>query len=481
MIKASKASLMALALVFAAAFSIQAALCQIDGGQGASLDVPPPSPSTASSGGGGHRQIDFDRIYKALKEGKEKKPDRFEDLKTLLWKEPTTPDEYTLPTILMYYKGNGTELARNEPLEIYTNITNSNPIEIRRVLYLYLEVLDPGNKEYRQVNSMPEIIQTNDYSKKNTTFRSWDILPSFGYLKTTGQEKIRVKISDGVNKWYTTKYTKVDPPYYRELVFNITNTPPEIRNYTVTGPEPVRYTDPIIYEAETYDPDRDILNITLRVLDDKGSSKMNLTQQVKGGSPVVFKAADWGVFSEDDAGKNFTYYYYVDDGISNNTTAMDVGIGPSLRPSVKLKVSDVHVTPENDNRYWWQKYNFSYKISNQDLQSVDVFVTLYTSTPSEPRKSIDTMKMTATSDPQTGFFEVWPFSVEDAGDEFTYSLEFSEDVQGHENGKVAGPEVIGLNSRIVKYNLASWPLANVFLILVIALFAGVFIERWFYR
>jgi hypothetical protein len=478
-----KVSLVVLALVFAAVTInlINIASCQTDGGQGASLDVPPPSPSTASSGGGGHRQIDFDKILKALEEGKKKRPDKFEDLKTLLWKEPITPDEYITPTVLMYYKDNDSEITRNEPVEIYTNITNSNPIEIRRVLYLYLEVLDPENKEYRQINLAPEIIQTNDYNKKNTTFRRWDVLPSFSYLRTVGQEKIRVKISDGVNKWYTTNYSKVDPPYYRELVFNVTNIPPEIRNYTVTGPEPVRYADPIIYEAETYDPDGDTLNVTLHVLDEKGKSKMNLTQQVKGGSPLVFKAADWGVFSENDAGKNFTYYYYVDDGISNNTTKMDMGRGPRLRPSVKLKVNDVHVTPENDNKYWWQKYNFSYKISNQDLQPVDVIVTLYTSTPSEPRKSIDTMKVTATSDPQTKFFEVWPFSVVDAGEDFTYSLEFSEDVQGHNNGRVPGLEVIALNSRIVKYNLASWPLANVFLIFVFALFAGIFIERWFYR
>lgn len=439
------------------------------------------TPTVSTGGGGGSRQIDLDRILKAVQDGKKQKPKKFEDLKTLLWKEPTTPDEYILPTVLMYYKGNDTELSRNEPLEIYTNITNSNPIEIRRVLYLYLEVLDPGEKEYRQVNSMPEIIQTNDYSSKNATFRRWDILPSFSYLETTGQEKIRVKISDGVNKWYTTDYIKINPPYYRELVFNVTNMPPEIRNTTVTGPEPIKYTDPIIYKAETYDRDGDTLNVTLHILDDKGKSKMNLTQQVKGGSPVVFKAADWSIFNENDAGKNFTYYYNVDDGISNNTTAVDIGIGPSLRPSIKLRVSDIHATPEDDNRYWWQKYNFSYKVSNQDLQPVDVFVTLYTSTPSEPRKSIDTMKVTAISDPQTKFFEVWPFSVQDAGEDFTYSLEFSEDVQGQENGRVAGPEVTTLNSRIVKYNLASWPLANVFLIFIIALFAGIFIERWFYR
>ncbi|VVB69150.1 Uncharacterised protein [uncultured archaeon] len=155
-----------------------------------------------SSSGGGHRQIDFDRIFQALQEGKAQKPQKFEDMKKLLWKEPITSDEYVLPTVLMYYRGNNTTLTRNEPVDITTVITNKNPSEIRRTLYLYLEVQDPGEKEYRSLNSMPEIVQTNEYSElTNTTARTWGILPSFGYLKTIGPEKVRVKISDGVNKW----------------------------------------------------------------------------------------------------------------------------------------------------------------------------------------------------------------------------------------------------------------------------------------
>ena len=50
-------------------FLVQFTSCQ-------SLDIPPPSTSSGGGGGGGSRQIDMDRIYKALQEGKQQKPQR---------------------------------------------------------------------------------------------------------------------------------------------------------------------------------------------------------------------------------------------------------------------------------------------------------------------------------------------------------------------------------------------------------------------
>ena len=78
----------------------------------------------------------------------------------------------------------------------------------------------------------------------------------------------------------------------------------------------VRYNDPIEYKADIADEDGDLLNVTLHILDEKGSgAKGNETLNMKPG-PVSFKANEYGFFKEADAGKNFTYYYSFDDGIN---------------------------------------------------------------------------------------------------------------------------------------------------------------------
>ena len=40
--------------------------------------------SGSSGGGGGSKQVDIDRLLKAVEDGKKNKPDKFEELKTLL-------------------------------------------------------------------------------------------------------------------------------------------------------------------------------------------------------------------------------------------------------------------------------------------------------------------------------------------------------------------------------------------------------------
>jgi len=339
------------------------------------IDIPVDA-GGGSSGGGGHRQIDFDRIFQALQEGKAQKPQKFEEMKKLLWKEPITSDEYVLPTVLMYYQGNNTTLTRSDPVEITTVITNKNPSEIRRTLYLYLEVQDPGEREFRSLNTMPEIVQTNEYSKStNTTTRTWGILPSFGYLKNIGQEKVRVKISDGVNKWYTSNYTGVYPPYYRELVFNITNSQPKMDKLTIIPSGPVRYNDPIEYMANIEDLDGDMLNVTLHILDPQGTTELkNVTLQVKGSRAVGIKANEYGLFGEADAGKNFTYYYSFDDGITSGRT--DIQPGPAIRRGPKLYVDKLDFAAESENYYWWQWYTFSVRVKNLNPEEFDVVFTL---------------------------------------------------------------------------------------------------------
>ena len=89
-------------------------------------------------GGGGSKQVDIDRMLKAVQDGKKNKPDKFEELRTILWKDPITSEEYKRPTVLMYYKGNNTTVSRTETIEIITWIRNNNPMEMRRMLDLYL-------------------------------------------------------------------------------------------------------------------------------------------------------------------------------------------------------------------------------------------------------------------------------------------------------------------------------------------------------
>lgn len=436
-------------------------------------EIPPEETITTTSSH--HKQTDIDNLIKIVKGAKEQEPEKYDELQKLLYLKILPPDTYIIPKVNLRLQGNNNttniNVTRNQPIIPITNIYNKNPLELRRPVYLTMSVKNPGDDKFVDINRAPMIIQTNEYKESKYypdsvwSSRTWHDLPSFAYLSKEGEARVKVNWSDG--------YSYSDT---NELVFNIVNAPPAIRNATVTGPDSVRYTDPIIYEAKTYDPDKDTLNVTLHILDDRGSPKMNLTQQAKGGSPVIFRAADWGSFNEQDAGKNFTYYYSVDDGISNNTTK--INIGPSIKPIPNLTVTDVQVVPENDNRYWWQKYNFSFKVSNQALEPVDVLVTLYTNTPAEPKKSVQTKSITATADPHTEAFEVWPFSVKDAGEEFTYFIEFSEDVQGADGSKVAGTEVTMLNQKIVKFNILDPVIVvNLLSVMLLTLLGGILIER----
>ncbi|HPT19345.1 MAG TPA: hypothetical protein PLJ25_04715, partial [Methanothrix sp.] len=63
---------------------------------------------SSGGGGGGSRQISIDSLLKTVQDAKKKKPAKLEELKTLLWKDPITSENYTMPTVLMYYKGNNT-------------------------------------------------------------------------------------------------------------------------------------------------------------------------------------------------------------------------------------------------------------------------------------------------------------------------------------------------------------------------------------
>ena len=436
------------------------------------------SGGSGSGGGGGSKQVDIDRLLKAVEEGKKNKPDKFEELKTLLWKDPITSENYTLPTVLLYYGGNNTTVSRTEPVEVMTVIKNNNLPEMRRMLDLYLEAKEPGSSEYRRINLFPNKIQANEYNAKtNITQRIWNDLPSFAYLKEVGEVRLRVNASDGVNKWSTASYKDLEPPFYSELVFNVTNSLPRMSQFNVTPGGSVRYNDPIEYKAYIDDEDGDMLNVTLHILDENGNEIRNETLNTKPG-PVSFKANEYGFFKEDDAGKNFTYYYSYDDGI--NSTARDPEeplTGPNLRKGAKLAVDRLGFSSASENYYWWDGYGFSVRAKNLNPEEYDVSFTLSTRTEDGEWTTVETKKEKIGINPLVVYFnQTKPFQVTDANKTFYYRIKYSEfDQSGRDSIERQG-EV--LNSKIVPYRIYDGIMVfNLFLMLAVLALLGFFMER----
>ena len=436
------------------------------------------SGGSGSGGGGGSKQVDIDRLLKAVEEGKKNKPEKFEELKTLLWKDPITSENYTLPTVLLYYGGNNTTVSRTEPVEVMTVIKNNNLPEMRRMLDLYLEAKEPGSSEYRQVNLFPNKIQANEYNAKtNITQRIWNDLPSFAYLKQIGEVRLRVNASDGVNKWSTASYKTLEPPFYSELVFNVTNSLPRMSQFNVTPGGTVRYNDPIEYKANIEDEDGDMLNVTLHILDENGNEIRNETLNTKPG-PVSFKANEYGFFNEDDAGKNFTYYYSYDDGI--NSTARDPEeplTGPNLRKGAKLDVDRLGFVSASENYYWWDRYGFSVRAKNLNPEEYDVSFTLSTRTEDGEWTTVESKREKIGINPVVVYFnQTKPFLVNDAGKTFYYRIRYSENDQSGRDSLERQGEV--LNSKIVPYRIYDGIMVfNLFLMLAVLALLGFFMER----
>jgi len=225
------------------------------------------------------------------------------------------------------------------------------------------------------------------------------------------------------------------------------------------------------------DDDGDMINVTLHLLDDRGMEIRNETQDVKSGTNVTFVASQYGFFGEGDAGKNFSYRYTYGDGLDVNGT--DAFSGPSLLPTPKIFVSDRTFDPEDENRYWWQKYRFSLKVKNPEIANLRV--DLYTSTPSHPDRYQDTKIINASEEAQSVIFELRPFDVSDANQSFTYSFRYSATGQNsrEEIGDLSGDSI---NPKIVRYPIYSLvTIGNVLAVLLAALVGGIVIERRFYR
>ena len=434
--------------------------------------------SGGGGGGGGSKQIDINGLLKAVQDGKKNTPQKFEELRTILWKDPITSEEYQMPVVLMYYKGNNTTVSRNQPLEIITIATNNNPLEMRRMLDLYLVVKEPGSDKYERINSWPEKIQTNEYSEKtNTTMRIWGMLPSFSYLKNVGEARVRVNVSDGVNKWSTASYSALLPPYYSELVFNVTNSLPVMSDFDVIPGGLVRYNDPIEYKANIADADGDLLNVTLHILDESGVELKNETLNMKPG-PVSFKANEYGFFNEADAGKNFTYYYSYDDGIDFiSKDPKDPLKGPNIRKGPKLSVDKLSFSSTSENYYWWEKYGFNLRAKNLNPEEYEVSFTLSTRTGNNEWTSVDTKTVRIGPDPvEVHFNDTKPFQVTDAGQILYYKVKYSEyDQNGKDTIEQTGTRI---NAKIVPYSIYNPVMVlNLMSMLFLIILGGFLIER----
>jgi len=489
-------------LLYTISFWGQTALGQA-GSIGPSTDVPPPSPSVSrgDDSGGSLRAPDIENFIRQVESWKQNYPDRFDYLKKLLYKEPFTTQKYVPPAVWVYYSPmNNTTVSRDENIEIGAVVLNQNPIEIRRAIFLDLEVQEPGEKEFKPAKTGTQIIQVNEYNENtNATIRIFPDLKSFSYLKRVGDVKLRIKVSDGQYNYYSS--IQKDSPKdgcYGELNMSVYDIPPKINNSTMeVSPNPARWEDFIQYTASlddgrtgeplesSIDKSQNAIQVTLHVLLN-GTEICNITKPFLSGDPIIFSTKDKSIFNETDAGKNFSYRYSCTDGVigGENTTWSEVMPGPILRPSSKIRVSNLMIRPENDNYYWWQKYAFGLRMISQNKEGDTVTVTLYTDTPSSPQKPVSSQSVHISGSNYTDvlFDDVEPFSVADRNQPFHYYFMYtSPDQYGkYESSWMDGPKQI--NSKLISYDLASaQSVGNLLAIVIAALLAGIFIERRFYR
>ena len=433
--------------------------------------APTPTPGPSGGGGGGGSSTSIDKIFKALQDAKTQKNPKFDELKDLLYIEPFNTKKYDTHILLgLGVTGNKT-LTRKDEFVLSATVVNPNPIEIRRVLYLDLDVLEPGEVTFRTVNSVPAIVMNNDYNVingMNKSFTSFPELTSFEKLKAVGLVTLRLHATDGKNIWTSTN-----------LTINVINRPPSLENLTLNAPSSPRFNDPITYLANVTDLDGDLINVTLHVLNEKGIELRNETQMALPGTTVSFVANQYGFFDKADSGRNFTYYYTFGDGIVvNNTTIL---MGPHLKKSTSVWVGTPVVVPEDENLYWWGKYNFSLDMKNLESGEADVTVNLFTNTEAHPWKASESRVVKLTQQPQVVYFNVKPFDILDANKTFDFRFKYSETDQ-HQQDHIDKTWSKAISAKLMKYEFISGlGLGNVLAVLLTALLISILVERRFYK
>lgn len=472
-------------------------------GPGTSESAASAGPSTVSGGGGGGSRLpDVDSFIRQVEYWKANYKDRFDYLQSLLYKPNFTTTKYVPPAVWLYYPSKNMTLSRYDKVVVGALVSDSkNPIEIRRALYLTLEEQDPGETSFKPAKAATQIIQVNDYDDtEKTCLRNFTELGSFGYLRQVGDVKLRIYATDGQYRYYSSIQSD-DPAngYYHELLLKIYNIPPQINNTTMkVSPDIATWDNYILYTASFEDiigkaqdkvlpggKDENAVRVTLHIYNNS-SEFFNITKPFQPGDMVSFSSKDASIFKEKEAGKNFSYRYSCTDGIKggNNTTWSRLGDGPHLRPNPMIKVSDPKAGCEDENYYWWQRYDFSLKAKSLSTEPVDLKVDLYTDTPEHSGKFIASLpvRVPANDSIEVSFKSMQPFDVADANQTFGYFFRYSAPDQDgkRQSNTMTGSKVI--NARLIGYDIVSLPgLGNIAAILLIALLASMYVERRFYR
>ena len=277
----------------------------------ATVVAPAPAPAPApSGGGGGGSHLSLDSFTRSLESWQKQDPTKYEDIIQLLSKSVDL--DYKTPYIALVYTNNKS-VNKNELLDLKFHIQNPNSIDLRIPLYVDLEAKMQGSDDFKKINQNSMVVQPFAYSEKDKTYvfeSSWPEISTFSQLEKIGVLrlkpgviKFRAVYNDGRPKIYSSRWIS-NPPFYGELALNLTNRPPVMKNISLVAPNQTRYNDLIEYKATVDDPDGDLLNVTLHILDDKGMELKNETQNTEPGD-ISFKSSEYGFFSESDAGKNF--------------------------------------------------------------------------------------------------------------------------------------------------------------------------------
>lgn len=466
------------------------------------IDIPVTSGGArVGSSGGGSRSPDIENFIRQVESWKNNYPDRFDYLKTLLFKENFTTTKYLPPGVWLYYPSKNKTVSRTDPIEIGALVVNTNPIEIRRVLYLTLEIQEPGETTFKPAGAATQIIQVNEYDDRElTSLRIFPDFSSFDYLRRVGPVRLRVNVTDGQYS-YDSGIQMSDPEkgYYNELLLNIYNIPPMINNTTMSvSPGTAKWDDYIQYTASLEDQgkgqnkatiagkEEHPLQVTLHIYNGSDET-FNITKPFLPKDTISFSTKDANIFKENDAGRNFTYRYSCTDGIigGNNTTWTSLGLGPDVRPNPKIRVTGFNASAEDNNYYWWQGYNFGLRANSQSTEPVNLRVDLYTSTPAHPGKRVasQTVIVPTNNSIDITFNDMKPFDVADANENFSYYFRYSVPDQ---SGKTQSDSMIGfraINSKLIKYELSSPEIlyGNFLPLLVLTILGGAWIEGSIFR
>lgn len=468
----------------------------------ADVDIPVTSGGARiSSSGGGSKSPDIENFIRQVESWKNNYPDRFGYLKSLLYKPAFTTTPPVLPDVWLYYQpSKNTTINRTDPITIKAIIQNTNPIEIRRALFLTLEIQEPGEKSFKPASAGVQIIQTNEYDEKqNTSQRTFPEISSFKFLKRVGDVKLRVRWTDGENTLYSSRENSYpDLGYYPELTLNVRDIPPRINNSTMkVDPETARWDDYILYTASmentggsmdtpvTSGKEETPIQVTLHIYN-ASTEVFNITKPFLPADAISFSTKDANIFKENDAGKNFSYRYSCTDGIEggNNTSSSSFGEGPFIRQNPKIRVTGLNASCEDNNYYWWQGYNFGLQAKSQSADPVDLKVDLYTNTPAHSGRLIasKTVIVPTNDSIDIAFNDMKPFDVADVNQTFGYYFGYSapdQDGNTHSN-IIIGPRAI--NAKLIRYDtISGLGLGNILIIILTALLVSVLVERRFYR